>query len=102
MYHVLLKGIICVLKEMNGADIKRHMLLVSLYVYIVFFCAFRYHLRLFEDSATRHYRKSSQLFYDTPVKAPALIFIAKNDPVASYDTVVKLKEYWESLGRKVL
>lgn len=61
-----------------------------------------YHLRIFHDSATRHYMKASELFHNTPVKAPALLFIAKNDLVASYKTVIKLKEHWDSVGMKTV
>lgn len=59
-----------------------------------------YHLRIFHDSATKHYLKASELFHNTPVKAPALLLIAKNDVVASYKSVLKLKDDWDAAGMK--
>lgn len=59
-----------------------------------------YHLKTFQDTATQHYIRSSQLFHTTPVRAPALVFIAKNDPIASLPVVTKAKETWESMGMK--
>lgn len=59
-----------------------------------------YHLKTFQDTATQHYIRASQLFHTTPVRAPALVFIAKNDPIASLPVVSKARETWESMGMK--
>lgn len=59
-----------------------------------------YHLQTFHDTATQHYVRASQMFHTTPVHAPALVFIAKNDPIASLDVVSKVTNNWESMGMK--
>lgn len=59
-----------------------------------------YHLKTFQESATQHYVRASQLFHTTPVRAPALVFIAKNDPIANLNTVARCKEAWDSMGMR--
>ncbi|KAK9497588.1 hypothetical protein O3M35_004287 [Rhynocoris fuscipes] len=61
---------------------------------------FAYHLKTFHDVATQHYIRSSQLFHTTPVRAPSLIFVCKNDPIASYSSNKKVQESWDSMGMK--
>ncbi|XP_073999003.1 uncharacterized protein [Rhodnius prolixus] len=60
-----------------------------------------YHLRTFYDTATQHYLRASQLFHTTPVRAPCLVFVSKNDPIGSVIANIKAKESWDSMGMKV-
>lgn len=60
-----------------------------------------YHLKTFYDVATQHYVRSSQLFHTTPVHAPTLVFVSKNDPIGSVVANQSCKESWESVGMKV-
>ncbi|CAB0016824.1 unnamed protein product [Nesidiocoris tenuis] len=60
-----------------------------------------YHLKTFYEAATQHYLRASQLFHTTPVHAPTVIFVSKNDLIGSFVANEKCKEYWESVGMKV-
>lgn len=60
-----------------------------------------YHMRTFDKVATCHYVRSSQLFHSNMVKAPALFFLSKTDPVGAEKSNFRLKEDWENLGIKV-
>ncbi|KAF6216155.1 hypothetical protein GE061_000494 [Apolygus lucorum] len=60
-----------------------------------------YHLNTFYDAATQHYLRASQLFHTTPVHAPSLVLVAKNDPIGSVVANQRCKESWESIGMKV-
>ncbi|KAF5284582.1 hypothetical protein FQR65_LT02408 [Abscondita terminalis] len=60
-----------------------------------------YHMRTFDKVATRHYVRSSQLFHSNMVKAPALLFLSKTDPVGAEKSNMRLKEDWENSGIKV-
>ncbi|XP_014258602.1 transmembrane protein 53-A-like [Cimex lectularius] len=60
-----------------------------------------YHLSTFQNSVTQHYIRSSQLFHTTPIRAPTLLFISKNDLIATEASNQRVRKSWESLGMKV-
>ncbi|KAF5302289.1 hypothetical protein FQA39_LY10328 [Lamprigera yunnana] len=60
-----------------------------------------YHMRTFDKVATCHYVRSSQLFHSNLVKAPALLFLSKTDPVGAEKSNLRLREAWERSGIKV-
>lgn len=59
-----------------------------------------YHLKTFHEQATTHYIRSSQIFHSTLVKAPALFFLSKNDPIGAEKSNQSVRETMESLGIK--
>jgi len=60
-----------------------------------------YHLKAFDEEATSHYIRSSQMFHTTLVHRPALLLLSKTDPVGSLSSNLRLKDTWESMGMKV-
>ncbi|XP_046665227.1 transmembrane protein 53 [Homalodisca vitripennis] len=60
-----------------------------------------YHLKAFDEEATSHYIRSSQMFHTSLVHSPALLLLSKTDPVGSLASNLRLKETWESMGIKV-
>ncbi|KAG8302546.1 hypothetical protein J6590_031616 [Homalodisca vitripennis] len=59
-----------------------------------------YHLKAFDEEATSHYIRSSQMFHTSLVHSPALLLLSKTDPVGSLASNLRLKETWESMGIK--
>ena len=62
---------------------------------------FSYHLRTFDQLATRHYIRSSQLFHSDMIRTPALFLFSKMDPIGTEDSIMKCLENWKALGVKV-
>lgn len=60
-----------------------------------------YHMKTFDKVATCHYVRASQLFHSDIVKAPALLFLSKTDPVGAEKSNLRLKENWGNSGIKV-
>lgn len=60
-----------------------------------------YHLKTFDKVATCHYVRSSQMFHTNIVKAPALFFVSKTDPVGTLASNRRVKDNWENMGMKV-
>ncbi|XP_066999131.1 transmembrane protein 53-B isoform X2 [Anabrus simplex] len=58
----------------------------------------RYHMRTFYDVATVHYIRSSQMFHTSIVRAPALFFFSKSDPVGCVESNMRVKEAWDAQG----
>lgn len=61
----------------------------------------QYHMKTFHRVATRHYIRASQIFHTTVVRAPALFFLSKTDPVGAYASNERVKDSWVSLGMDV-
>lgn len=59
-----------------------------------------YHMKTFYKQSTQYYIRSSQLFHVASVRAPALLFISKTDPVGTATSNLNLRDVWESLGIK--
>ncbi|GLV35266.1 lethal (2) k09913 [Carabus blaptoides fortunei] len=57
-----------------------------------------YHLKTFDKVATVHYVRASQMFHTNFVKAPALFFVSKADPIGTVSASTRARESWESLG----
>lgn len=60
-----------------------------------------YHMKTFNKVATCHYLRGSQMFHTNIVKAPALFFVSKTDPVGAESSNQQVREDWESIGIKV-
>lgn len=63
-----------------------------------FLCFARYHMKTFHEQATSHYILSSQMFYSTLVKKPALFFLSHSDPIGAVSANMQLRAAWEGLG----
>lgn len=59
------------------------------------------HLWIFYQVATIHYVRGSLMFRDNFVKAPALFFLSKTDPIGAYSSNLRIKEAWEDNGIEV-
>lgn len=55
-------------------------------------------MRTFHEPATSHYIRSSQMFYSTLVKKPALFFLSHSDPIGAASANLQLRAAWEALG----
>ncbi|XP_016523633.1 uncharacterized protein LOC103133765 isoform X3 [Poecilia formosa] len=59
------------------------------------------YFRIFKHQTVDYFNASIDVFYNTPVKAPALIFFCENDPLSDAPSVEKLVEYWQNRGMDV-
>lgn len=59
-----------------------------------------FHMKIFYETATKHYIHSSQHFHFTLIKAPALFLVSKNDPIGAEKSNLSVKNDWESVGVK--
>uniref|UniRef100_A0A6P7GNU6 Uncharacterized protein LOC114344955 n=1 Tax=Diabrotica virgifera virgifera TaxID=50390 RepID=A0A6P7GNU6_DIAVI len=62
---------------------------------------FRYHLKTFDKTVTVHYVRSSQMFHTNIVRAPALVFVSKSDPIGSETSNRRVTDNWENMGMQV-
>lgn len=62
---------------------------------------FSYHLNAFDKIATCHYVRASQMFHTNIVKAPALFFLSKSDPIGALSANSRVRDSWENSGIKV-
>ncbi|CRK95794.1 CLUMA_CG009251, isoform A [Clunio marinus] len=60
-----------------------------------------YHLKTFQEAATQHYVRSSQLFHINYCHAPALFFVSKTDPVGAEASNRRVADSWISNGVNV-
>lgn len=60
-----------------------------------------YHMKTFDKVATCHYVRSSQMFHTNIIRAPALFFLSKNDPIGAEGSNMRVRENWENMGIKV-
>ncbi|XP_063923483.1 transmembrane protein 53-A [Zophobas morio] len=60
-----------------------------------------YHLKTFDKVATCHYIRASQMFHTNIIKAPALMFVSKSDPVGSEKSNLRVMENWIKSGISV-
>ncbi|XP_014827112.1 PREDICTED: transmembrane protein 53-like isoform X1 [Poecilia mexicana] len=59
------------------------------------------YFRIFKHQTVDYFNASIDVFYNTPVKAPALIFFCENDLLSDAPSVEKLVEYWQNRGMDV-
>lgn len=57
-----------------------------------------YHLKTFQEAATQHYVRSSQMFHTNFCHAPALFFVSKTDPVGAEASNRRVADSWISNG----
>ncbi|XP_050502689.1 transmembrane protein 53-B isoform X2 [Diabrotica virgifera virgifera] len=60
-----------------------------------------YHLKTFDKTVTVHYVRSSQMFHTNIVRAPALVFVSKSDPIGSETSNRRVTDNWENMGMQV-
>ncbi|XP_055850410.1 uncharacterized protein LOC129914973 isoform X2 [Episyrphus balteatus] len=60
-----------------------------------------YHLKKFNNQATVHYVRSSQMFHSTLLKAPALFLTSKNDLIGPVSSNRAVSDNWERANIKV-
>lgn len=53
-----------------------------------------YHMKAFHEPATSHYIRSSQMFHGNLVRAPALMFVSKMDPVGPPKSNARVRDNW--------
>ncbi|XP_008409491.1 uncharacterized protein LOC103466010 isoform X2 [Poecilia reticulata] len=59
------------------------------------------YFRIFKRQTVDYFNASIDAFYNTPVKAPALIFFCENDLLSDAPSVEKLADYWQNCGMNV-
>lgn len=57
-----------------------------------------YHLKAFDNVATKHYVRASQMFHTNTARVPALFYLSKSDPIGSESANIRARESWESMG----
>ncbi|CAL8081250.1 unnamed protein product [Orchesella dallaii] len=61
----------------------------------------KYHMAAFENTATKHYLRSSKCYHNSVVDAPALFLCSLDDPVGAVSGIKKVADNWELKGMKV-
>ncbi|XP_038155988.1 uncharacterized protein si:dkey-5i3.5 isoform X1 [Cyprinodon tularosa] len=56
---------------------------------------------IFKRQTVDYFNTSIDVFYNTPVKAPALVFFCDNDVMSDATSVEKLMDYWQKQGMDV-
>lgn len=88
-------------KVLQGA-LKQYILYVIFFLTgLIILLIYRYHLKTFDKVATCHYVRASQMFHTNIVRAPALFFLSKTDPIGSERSNLRARENWESMGIQV-
>ncbi|MBN3295281.1 TMM53 protein, partial [Amia calva] len=59
------------------------------------------YFRVFKKYTVDYYNDSINVFWNTPVKAPALFFFCDNDPLSDSEEVEKLTGHWQTQGISV-
>lgn len=59
-------------------------------------------MKAFDSIATCHYVRASQAFHSNIVKAPALFFLSKTDPIGTETAMAQARSSWEKSGIKVI
>lgn len=70
------------------------------FLILIYNIFYSYHLKTFNEQATCHYIRASQIFYSPLVKSPVLFLLSKNDPIGAVSSNLNAKESMESLGMK--
>lgn len=73
---------------------KNHLMQKTLQAYM------EYHMKAFQDAATRHYVRSSQMFHTNACRAPALFLLSKSDPVGAENSNRAVHDSWVEMGTK--
>ncbi len=60
-----------------------------------------FHLRLFEQSVTRHFRLTHQTFRENLIKTPALFIVSKVDPIGTVSSNLSIHDSWKEMGINV-
>lgn len=58
-------------------------------------------MKTFDKVATCHYVRASQMFHTNIVRAPALYFLSKTDPIGAVRSNQRVRENWENMGIEV-
>ncbi|XP_020787833.1 transmembrane protein 53 [Boleophthalmus pectinirostris] len=53
---------------------------------------------LFKRQTVDYFDKGIDVFWNTPVKAPALFFYCKNDIMSNWETIDRIVDYWTKAG----
>ncbi|XP_026168164.1 transmembrane protein 53 [Mastacembelus armatus] len=53
---------------------------------------------MFKKQTVDHFNTSIDVFWNTPITAPALFFFCENDVMSNYQTVEELIDYWRNHG----
>ncbi|XP_029009673.1 transmembrane protein 53 [Betta splendens] len=56
---------------------------------------------LFKEQTVDYFNRAIQVFWDTPVTAPALFFYCANDALSDSQTLEELMDYWRKKGLNV-
>ncbi|RVE71942.1 hypothetical protein OJAV_G00056720 [Oryzias javanicus] len=56
---------------------------------------------IFKTQTVDYFNSSIDVFWNTPVKAPALMFFCENDVMSHSETVEKLVDHWKTRGMEV-
>lgn len=60
-----------------------------------------YHMKTFQEAATQHYVRSSQMFHTNFCHSPALFLLSKTDPVGAEASNRRVADSWISNGVNV-
>ncbi|XP_021207818.1 uncharacterized protein LOC101742817 [Bombyx mori] len=79
----------------NAVFPKNKILQKALRAYTIF------HMKLLNDVATKHYMRATQVYHNTPCRAPGLFLCSLTDPIGAAKRSRHAHDTWKSLGVKV-
>ncbi|ROL23571.1 Transmembrane protein 53 [Anabarilius grahami] len=59
------------------------------------------YFRVFKHQTVDYFNSAISIFWNTPVKAPALFFFSENDALCDYKSLEKMVEFWRNRGLSV-
>ncbi|XP_062528063.1 uncharacterized protein LOC101736122 isoform X5 [Bombyx mori] len=60
-----------------------------------------FHLKLFHNTGTKHYLRATDVYRNTPCRAPGLFLCSITDPIAAAKRIKQTHDTWKSLGIEV-
>ncbi|KAK9958766.1 hypothetical protein ABG768_010869 [Culter alburnus] len=59
------------------------------------------YFRVFKHQTVDYFNQAISIFWNTPVKAPALFFFSENDALCDYKSLEKMVDFWRNQGLSV-
>lgn len=59
------------------------------------------YFNVFKRQTVDYFNEAINVFYNTPVQAPTLVFFCENDLLSDAQTVEKLMDYWRKFGMDI-
>lgn len=58
-------------------------------------------MKVFHNAATKHYMRATEVFHETPCRAPGLFLVSKTDLIGAEKRSRRVYDLWVKRGMKV-